>query len=591
MEKSRNNGYSVKNFLISSLVLFAFFSLVGCSPKKIPSRDGGTVNPIKTPTEIRTPIEIHLVDAVSGIVSDEEGKPIEKATVRLQGTSIFTTTNSEGFFILNGILTEGLIRLTAFSPGYFINKTDVTVGTSDNSLTLEEHTINDNLDYVFLTAGFLTGTEEESVGCAKCHSANPEEAAQGITFPFDEWSLDAHSTSAQNPRFLSMYNGTDLQGNQSPLTTFIVQKDYGLIPLRPTLGESYFGPGFKLDFPQNSGNCASCHTPIASINAAYDTDPNSVTGTGREGINCDFCHKIWGVILAGDTGMPNNNMPGVLSFNFRRPSGEHQLFIGPYDDVAPGEDTFSPLQNQSAYCAPCHFGSFWDTKIYNSYGEWLESPYSDNRSGKFRTCQDCHMPPVGTDHFARLENGALIRDPATIFSHRMPGASDVALLQNTVDLEVTTKRDGDLLTVSVSVYNANAGHHIPTDSPLRQILLSVEALDKNSNPLPLISGPLLPDWTGNYKNTPGLYFAKILEELWTEVSPSAAYWMQTRILEDTRLAALETRKADFVFKYPSDSSVTIDVTLIFRRAFQDLMEQKGWNTPDILMEQKIIELP
>jgi hypothetical protein len=32
--------------------------------------------------------------------------------------------------------------------------------------------------------------------------------------------------------------------------------------------------------------------------------------------------------------------------------------------------------------------------------------------------------------------------------------------------------------VSVSVYNANAGHHIPTDSPLRQILLTVKALDQ-----------------------------------------------------------------------------------------------------------------
>ncbi len=40
------------------------------------------------------------------------------------------------------------------------------------------------------------------------------------------------------------------------------------------------------------------------------------------------------------------------------------------------EDTYLPLYQQSQYCAPCHYGIFWDTTIYNSYGEWLDSPYS-----------------------------------------------------------------------------------------------------------------------------------------------------------------------------------------------------------------------
>ncbi len=574
----------MNNPVTHSLFILAFLFLVACGLTEPSSTEDGTGNPLETVQGIETP-------GVSGIVLDEEGKPIENATVRLQATSLFTTTNSEGHFILNGIQKDGPFRLTAFSPGYFIKEAEATIGTSGIMITLVAYAVEDNPNYIFLTAGSLTGTEDENTGCAKCHSANLEDTAQGITLPFDEWLLDAHSKSAQNPRFLSMYNGTDLLGHQSPLTTYITQKDYGLVPLRPTVDESYFGPGFKLDFPQRTGDCASCHLPIAAINAAYDTDPNLVTGTGLEGISCDFCHKVWGVVLADETRLPNYNMPGVLSFEFRRPSGEHQLFIGPFVDVAPGEDTFSPLQNKSDFCAPCHFASFWDTKIYNSYGEWLESPYSDINSGEYRTCQDCHMPPLGLDHFARIDKGGLIRDPDTVFSHRMPGASDEKLLKNTADLEVTAKREGGIITVSVSVFNANAGHHIPTDSPLRQILLSVKAFDKDGNLLPLITGPLLPNWTGDYKNTPGIYFTKILEELWTEVSPSGSYWMQTRIIEDTRLPALETRKTEFVFEYPEDSIVTIDASLIFRRAFFDIMQQKGWNTPDILMEQKIIEVP
>ena len=32
-------------------------------------------------------------------------------------------------------------------------------------------------------------------------------------------------------------------------------------------------------------------------------------------------------------------------------------------------------------------------EIDNSYGEWLDSPYSDPKTGQ--TCQDCHMPNGG----------------------------------------------------------------------------------------------------------------------------------------------------------------------------------------------------
>jgi hypothetical protein len=132
-------------------------------------------------------------------------KPIDNAIIRLQTTTLTTTTNSEGQFILSGIQEDGIFRLTAYSPGYFIKEADATPGTSDITFTLVAHTSKDNVNYAFLTAGSIAGTEDENTGCAKCHSANIEEAALGITLPFDEWILDAHSQSATNPRFLSMY--------------------------------------------------------------------------------------------------------------------------------------------------------------------------------------------------------------------------------------------------------------------------------------------------------------------------------------------------------------------------------------------------
>jgi len=37
--------------------------------------------------------------------------------------------------------------------------------------------------------------------------------------------------------------------------------------------------------------------------------------------------------------------------------------------------------------------------------------------------------------------------------------------------------------------------------------------------------------------------------------------------------------------------VFVRVTLLFRRAFKQLMDQKGWNVTDIVMEQQTIKLP
>lgn len=100
------------------------------------------------------------------------------------------------------------------------------------------------------------------------------------------------------------------------------------------------------------------------------------------------------------------------------------------------------------------------------------------------------------------------------------------------------------------------------------------------------------DRDGDRQDTPGVYFAKLLQEIWTEVMPSGAYWNQTRIVEDTRLAAFETHTSAYAFAIPGGAgTVRVEARLIFRRAFYDLMQQKGWEMPDILMEQAVVEVP
>lgn len=50
------------------------------------------------------------------------------------------------------------------------------------------------------------------------------------------------------------------------------------------------------------------------------------------------------------------------------------------------------------------------TPIYESFKEWLESPYP----AQAIECQSCHMKPTGVNYFVFPEKGGLIRDPQLI---------------------------------------------------------------------------------------------------------------------------------------------------------------------------------
>lgn len=528
---------------------------------------------------------------VSGVVQNEAGT-IAGAVVRIQATTFSATTDAQGLFTIKGFPALPSVPLTAFAPGYYIaGPVSARSGDSNITFLLRRLPQGDNESYDWVSALSADGKD---INCQNCHS---RASKTDFLLPFDEWFSDAHGNSAKNKRFLSMYNGTDLSGdNRSPLTRYVFNRDYGKIPLPPDLDQPYFGPGFKLDFPDSAGNCAACHLPAAAVRAPYDTDPNSVAGVGKEGVACDVCHKLWSVRLQPSTGLPYPNTPGVLSMDFRRPPPGRQLFLGPYDDVAPGDNTYSPLQNQSQMCASCHFGLFWGAQVYNSFGEWLDSPYSDPIKG--RTCQDCHMPRRGATRIARADKGSMEREANAVFSHLMPGAADIALLQDTASLDLQASRDGNILRVKVIVVNEKAGHHIPTDHPARNILLVVSATDSRGQPLPMLSGPVIPEWGGtgdepnDYAGQPGRGYAKILEELWTQVSPTAAYWNPTVLREDTRIPALGRDVSEYEFAAPSDfGAVNVTAQLIFRRAFKSLGKQKSWNTDDILMISKIRRLP
>ena len=488
--------------------------------------------------------------AVSGVVVDAEGT-VAGAVVRQQTTTNSTISAADGSFTLGG-LTEGIsVTITAWDESYYPGGIEVVPSQAGVTITLKHHPSGDNPDYEWLTS---MPDPENPIGCGHCMVA------------FPDWEHNAHAQSGTNPRFFSLYNGADVTG------TITVT------------------PGYKLDFPGTAGNCATCHAPGAAANDPFTADMNELSGVEAEGVFCDYCHKIGYAYLNPATGLPYSNAPGVTSFRLYRPPSDTHMFFGPFDDVT-RRVSYLELEKKSQFCAPCHQFSFWGTPIYESFREWLESPYP----AMGIECQTCHMKPTGVDYFVFPEKGGLIRDPQLIASHLQPGASDVELLQNTVEMTVSAEQVANRLRVTVAITNTEAGHHVPTDFPGRHMILVVTATGGQGSgqgqALPLQNGPVVPEWGGEYAGQPGEAYAKVLKDVVTGESPVVSYWKQTLIESDNRIPAFGSDVTVYDFLIPEEGGqINVKVRLLFRRALRSLVDERGWDLGEIVMEASQITL-
>ena len=479
---------------------------------------------------------------VRGVVVDAHG-PVGGAVVRQQTTRNRTTSAADGSFSL-GDLPEGItVTVTAWSEGCYPGGVAVVPSAAGVTITLLPHPDVDNPDHEWYTS---MPDPAAPIGCGHCMVAYPQ------------WVTNAHGTSGTNQRFFSLYNGTDLTGTQ------------------------HLGGGYVDDFPGTAGNCATCHAPGAAANEPFTTDMNALAGVEQEGVFCDFCHKVADVYLDPVTGLPYGNMPGVQSIRLNRPPSDTHMFYGPFDDVT-RRVSYLELEKHSQFCAPCHQFSFWGTPIYQSFREWLESPYPEQGI----ECQACHMTPTGVDHFVFLEQGGLIRPPDMIASHLQPGAADEALLGETVEMALAVRREMGRMVAAVAITNTGAGHHVPTDHPGRHMILTVTAIDASGQPLGQLSGPAVPAWGGAQAGQPGIAYAKVLRDVATGEAPVVSYWKQTQIVSDNRIAALESDVSTYAFAAPgAGDAVTVTAKLRFRRVYQEITDARGWDVPDVFMEER-----
>ncbi|MCP4166315.1 MAG: hypothetical protein GY759_10530 [Chloroflexi bacterium] len=505
--------------------------------------------------------------------------PISGAVVRQRATENTTITDENGRFELR---LQGFPlhkTVTAWAEGYYIAAADVSLLRREGELILRPHTATDHPDMAWLPSDADPDVE---LACGNCHGDMHQ-----------DWRDDAHSQAAINPLVQAMYLGTDDSGRAG------------------------VGPGFLLDEPDEPGNCAFCHAPAA---ARLDV----LEGEAANGVFCQFCHSI-----AHAQQPYAETTAGVQAISLLRPPPGEHLFIGPYDDV-PGRDTYSALQKSSQFCAACHSGSWWNVPTYTSFDEWQASPYAE--AGE--QCQDCHMaatvadddPPIQLvsacapgepsplfgETLCKLQSCIdchitgnvdspdpttaipLIpaRQPDTISSHLMRGSRHEDFLGEAVDVAVRAQQGKDGVLVEVDVSNVGAGHHIPTDGWMRNMILLVSATDQAGNELPLVNRQVVPDWGGvgdvtggNYAGVPGKGFARVLED-WEGESPAPPWRNGVRVLNDTRIPALATDTSTYAFAPASaDEPVMIKARLIYRRSFKVWADAKGWDLPDMVIAE------
>lgn len=490
--------------------------------------------------------------------------------------------------------------ISVWSPGFYVEKIPCN-GNAKYEYTVSLRALSmDNPNYGWMDA-YNSALPELS--CATCHE-NPDSKVK--LNEYGDWKNDGHSSVFVDPYFWNIYTGTNLHGN-------------------PAIVDNL---GFRLDYPNENGTCAFCHAPAALplLQRGTNWAPwNSSWSPGRisvetEGVTCDVCHKVRDVKLGAD-GRPLGDQPGVLSLDLARPNSGDYLYLGPWPDHQPGvsdspggvkhETACSPIFGEGKFCAACHYGKFYDTVVYNSYGEWLASNYSKKQingieNPTYRSCQDCHMLP--SDPLAQssaAQRSACSPDNQSFrdFSHNMMKRDNTGapvLVEGAATVRMAGAKEQGKIKVTVTVTNTRAGHNLPTDSPLRHLILVVEVRDQNDKILAQVGGDKIQDWGGvgsdprDYAGKPGAIYANVLKDKITNTVPAVSYWnliVPAWDGSDSRLPPFKDVTSEYWFVAPTRGPVKITARLWYRYAFIDVMRQKGWDRPDKLVNWAELILP
>ncbi|MGA2116005.1 MAG: multiheme c-type cytochrome [Bryobacteraceae bacterium] len=318
-----------------------------------------------------------------------------------------------------------------------------------------------------------------------------------------------------------------------------------------------------LDYGDEAGrSCLSCHAPLAGPG----NDPELRLKATWEGVTCDYCHSVREVSLAAA------NAVAKLTFNAEK-TGPPWMKPDPRQHGTASVDVLA----KSEFCALCHqYQNALGFPVITTFAEWGASRYA--KEG--RQCQSCHMSSVAHGDLSKrvatqpldkewhdshcdfchgVHIGEDVKRPAQAVAaakttpppdrlswHGLEGGSSVSRLTKAISVQMTGAREGGKLKVNVEVANTGAGHHLPSGSPMRQLILEVNAET---------DGGAHFSAQRSYCRTFSDRHAKRLDQEYK------VFVEGNQIIEDTRLAPDEKRTETFLFDVPLGAATMVNATL------------------------------
>ena len=504
---------------------------------------------------------------VTGTVVDEAGKPIGAVRVRVtpvpstgvpQSDPEFIVTGADGTFSIDADVTAGKQFYLGVGKTRFVNVSGLIkakAGTTPlGKVTLEGVSPIDNVSYSWVKP-YVDKKDQTDLGCNFCHGKQHE-----------AWKGSKMAISAKDPLVLSYYEGKDLAGAPA-------------------------GDGWRVDHPDEAGPCANCHAPAAAANAPGKTVLSEVTGTAKEGVFCDICHKVRDVLPGAGPGVGG-------SLVLTRPSAWTGLFaFGPFNDAfgMPMTTSYNETITKARMCAGCHeWQNDQGVPVLSTFSEWSEMSGADPAALQ---CQDCHMkkkfgdgytgepkPTLGYILDDQMQQGmpGVKRWSDSVFPHVFTGGEDLAYEAAKVTLDLA--QDGGDLVATIAVKNVNAGHALPTGMPFRNMILVVDA-DVGGVKLTQTGGPVVPDYGGegtapeDLAGKPGKGYARVLGD--GKGGRMTPFWRATEVLEDTRIRAAETDEVELRFAVPqAGGKAHVTAALVYRRGYRPMVLEKKWDVED-----------
>ena len=446
----------------------------------------------------------------------------------------FVPSDADGGFSLDyeGISGQVVI-VTAAKEGYKNGGAKIKLGQEGNaSIVLSSLPEKDHPSYEYIS----------SKTCKKCHSNI-----------YNDWQDSDMANAAINPinqLVFLLYTAWYVTGDRSNFNDPSIFDDPNpeFVGDKGKIFEDSDGSRYKvLGDAGHLHDCADCHspsyasqtqddgvTPLWDMRAGVLSDADKLSAIDKQGVHCDFCHKMHEV----EEGEEYWTEPGVnYKVHLLRPDPslksktEGKATYGPLDDVIYKnmQASYTPQFKKSEVCSPCHQDA---RKLYlqpvdengdpagdqverilwseDTYREWRFSGYSgleddypvNNYAGKVLQCQDCHMkdpppdPATGesiadyaevTDPYYMISKDkrkhATKRDARTIYPHRFEGTNQnlstgekKRYLEWAVNLSVeNAKVENGVLRFDVNVTNSHTGHSYPSGVTQRNVVLLVEA--------------------------------------------------------------------------------------------------------------------